>query len=79
MNDTRVRVTIDMDIDAEKLSETDLDAKTILDSLTLYDDDVIDGFALTTNVPGHNPSFDFFLCNDKLVSCITIADAEGKE
>lgn len=68
MSDTHIRMTVEFDIDEEALAEHDLSAKDIYDGLVFYEDDVIDGFKLSTDIPGLSPTIDCFLCDGTVVS-----------
>ncbi len=64
----KVQLTLEMDIEIDKEEYPDLDEEQILKSITVYDDDVIDGFGLTTHMNGYDNTQDFFLSNAKIVS-----------
>lgn len=67
MKDKIVRCIIEFDIDSESLYEHGLNVEDILRGIVLRESDIIDGFELTTNIPGHSPVTDFFLCNGRIV------------
>lgn len=68
MSDKHVRMTIEFDIDQEALDEHGLSANDVFKHLVFREDDVADGFRISTNIPGLNPVSNFFLCSGKVVS-----------
>ncbi len=64
----KIRLTLEMDIEVDKEEYPDLDEQEVLNSITVYDDDVIDGFGLTTHISGCDNTQDFFLSNARIVS-----------
>ncbi|GFI36481.1 hypothetical protein IMSAGC015_00642 [Lachnospiraceae bacterium] len=71
--DQRIQIIIEADIDEESLVEKSKDnlpitPEDVLQAIILRDSDNIDGFELTTSLPGFNCAFDFFLCNGKIMS-----------
>ena len=64
----RVRMTIEFDIDQDALDEHGLSANDVFHHLTFEEDDVVDGFQVSTNLPGLDPVSNFFLCSGKVVS-----------
>lgn len=74
MFDRRVRMVIEFDIDQEALEEHGLSANDIFNHLTFGEDDVVDGFRISTNIPGLNPACHFFLCSGKVISQELLSD-----
>lgn len=68
MSDKHIRMTVEFDIDQEALDEHGLTPNDILKHLAFVDDDVTDGFRLSTAIPGLDPTSHFFLCDGKIVS-----------
>lgn len=71
--DQKVRIIIETDIDGESLAEKSNNGATItpedvLQAIILQNSDIIDGFELTTTLPGFDCAFDYFLCNGKIIS-----------
>ena len=66
--DKHIRMVIEFDVDQEALDEHGLTEKDILSHLTFVDDDVVDGFRLSTCIPGLDPTSNFFLCDGTVVS-----------
>ncbi len=64
----KIKLTLEMDIEIDKAEYPDLDEQTVLNGIQVYDDDVIDGFGLTTNIKGYDNTADFFLQNARIVS-----------
>ena len=60
-------VTIEFDIDAEKLAEKSIDAGSLLDYIQATDDDTVDGFNINPAVPRCDVTSDFFLSNARIV------------
>ena len=57
-----------MDIDIDKEEYPDLTENQVLNNITVYNDDVVDGFELTTDIYGYDNTNDFFLFNGKIIS-----------
>lgn len=53
-----------MMIDQESVQEKDLTLQDVLNGITLVPDDVVDGFLLTTDIPGFSRVSDFMLCSE---------------
>lgn len=68
MSDKHVRMTIEFDIDQESLDEHGISANDVFNHLVFREDDVADGFRISTDIPGMNPTSYFFLCSGKVVS-----------
>lgn len=68
MADKKVRMTVEFSIDEEALQEHGLSAEQVLSHLTFNEDDVADGFRISTNIPGISPVSNFFLCEGKVIS-----------
>lgn len=71
--DQRVQIIIEADIDEESLAEKSknnlpITPENVLQAIILQDSDRIDGFEVTTSLPGFDCAFDFFLCNGKITS-----------
>ena len=65
----KIRVIIELDIDQESIDEKNISHETVLGHLKLEDSDVLDGFELyPADIPGINPTYDFLLCNGRIVS-----------
>jgi len=67
MSNAKVRMTIEFDIKEEMLKGSGLTAEEVLKNVYLRDDDVVDGFQITTIIPGFEPTSDFFLENGVIV------------
>lgn len=65
--DKRIRMVIEFDIDSEACEEYGVDPKEILESIGVYDDDVIDGFEIYPQA-GYDLSEVFCLCDPVLIS-----------
>ena len=74
MFDRRVRMVIEVDIDQEALEEHGLSANDIFNHLTFREDDVVDGFLISTNIPDLNPGCHFFLCSGRVISQELLSD-----
>lgn len=68
MKDRRVRMVVEFDIDEESLYEKGLKAEDVLKHIVFQEHDVIDGFEISTNIPGYNCALNFFLCAGSVVS-----------
>lgn len=61
MSDKRVRMIIEFDIDSESCAEHGISESEILDSLTVEENDVIDGFEIYPVHPELDVAMDFVL------------------
>lgn len=68
MKDPKVRMTVEFEIDSEMLAEHGLSAEDVLKNIVFREDDVTDGFQITTDIPEHSIVSSFFLCGGKLIS-----------
>lgn len=69
MSNERVRMTIEFEIDKSTLDEKGLSVNEVLNNITFeYNHDEIDGFEISTNVPGCDNTLNLFLTNGKVVS-----------
>lgn len=68
MNERKMRVTIEFAFDDEALRDYNITAEQVANAVVLREHDTIDGFEITTNVPGYSPANDFFLCGGTIVS-----------
>lgn len=77
MSGTKVRLTIELEIDAEMLEQNGLSAEDVVDGIYIRDDDVCDGFQITTAINGFDCTTDFFLQNGILISKELVKREEG--
>lgn len=56
-----LKIIADIEIDQEEYPE--ITPEEVLDGITIYDSDVVDGFELTTEIYGLSNTSDFFLRN----------------
>lgn len=61
------KITIEFDIDAEKLKEKSISAKWLLDYIKAVDDDTVDGFNINPVIPWCDVTSDFFISNPRIV------------
>lgn len=78
MNERKMRVTIEFAIDDEALRDYNITAEQVANAVVLREHDTIDGFEITTNVPGYSPVDVFFLYGGTIVSK-ELLPAEQKE
>ncbi|MBR6509709.1 MAG: hypothetical protein IKT38_03790 [Clostridia bacterium] len=71
------KITADVEIDQEEYP--DITPEKILESIRIYESDVIDGFEVTTSINGLDNTSDFFLKNAVLEEKQLIAEQESSE
>lgn len=71
------KITADIEIDQEEYP--DITPEKILESIRIYESDVIDGFEVTTSINGLDNTSDFFLKNAVLEEKQLIAEQESSE
>ena len=74
MGNQKVRMTVEFEIEEEILKEYGVSAQTVMDSIVFGEDDIMDGFYITTNVPGYNPVDVSFLKYGSLVSIEAVSE-----
>lgn len=62
-----IRLTVDVEIAELSDSGVRKSVKEIENGLRLYDDDVVDGFVITTNLSDCDNTNDFFIKNYRIV------------
>lgn len=67
MANKKVRMTIEFDINEEMLQKSGIPASGVLKGLRFRESDVVDGFDITTHIPGFDNTSDFFLENGAIV------------
>ncbi len=60
---SKARITIEFDIE----ENNGADVQTVLNGVTLLDDDIVDGFCLTTILKGFDNTSDYFLSNGRII------------
>lgn len=75
MSNNKVRMVIEFDINDEMLKENGLTVAEVMKNVFLRNDDVVDGFQITTNIPGFDCTSDFFLGNGVVVEKSLVKDA----
>lgn len=78
MSDKRVRMVIEFAIDEDALREHGLEAEDVIDNIRVRQDDVCDGLDIMTDIPGLDPTADFFILGGDCVS-IELIDDKAKE
>ena len=68
MSNQTVRMTIEFEIIEEVLKEYGVTEQEVMDSIVFGEDEEIDGFYITTNVPGYHPVDISFLKYGSLIS-----------
>ena len=71
------KITADVEIDQEEYP--DITPEKILESIRIYESDVIDGLEVTTSINGLDNTSDFFLKNAVLEEKQLIAEQESSE
>lgn len=71
------KITADVEIDQEEYP--DITPEKILESIRIYESDVIDGFEVTTSINGLDNTSAFFLKNAVLEEKQLIAEQESSE
>ena len=59
----KIELKIIADIDIDQDEYPDITPETVLDSVRVYESDVVDGFEITTSIKGLDNTHDFFLQN----------------
>lgn len=62
----KVRLTVELDVEIDKTEHPNLDEKQVFNGIYMCDDDIVDGFLLSTDIPGYDNTNDFFLRNGKI-------------
>lgn len=63
----KMQVTVELDVEIDREEYPELDEKDVLDGVYIYDDYLVDGFVLSTDIPNCNNLHDFFLRSGKII------------
>lgn len=65
---SKLRITVDIEIDDEAREELNITEETIMNSMRVEPDDVMDGVLIFQSVEGLDPTSDIVLGNGKIIS-----------
>ncbi len=68
MDNKRIRMVIELVVNEETLKEKDLTVKDVIEGVRFNEHDAIDGFEITTDIPGCDCCSDYFLFAGSVVS-----------
>lgn len=75
----KIELKIIADIDIDQDEYPNITPETVLDSVRVYESDVVDGFEITTSIKGLDNTSDFFLKNAVLEEKQLIDEQELSE
>lgn len=62
----KIKIEMELYIDMQQMKESDVSLEAVRRGLTILPDDVVDGFLITTDIPGCRNTSDFFLKDFKV-------------
>ena len=65
---SKLRITVDIEIDDEAREELNITEETIMNSMRVEPDDVMDGVLIFQSVEGLDPTSDIVLGDGKIIS-----------
>lgn len=74
MANKRVRMTVEFAVNEEVLKETGVSFDGVVNGIQFNEHDAIDGFEITTNIPGCDCTSNFFLIGGEVVSVEKVDD-----
>lgn len=70
----KIELTVIADVFIDENSYPNIAPKNVLDGVTIQNSDIIDGFEITTNIPNHDNTKDFFFTSAKITKRRIIND-----
>ena len=76
MSNSKVKLVVEFAVKNEMLKEKGLSVEDVVEGIRFHEHDAIDGFEITTNIPGCDCASDFFLCAGTVVNKEIIKDEQ---